>query len=110
VTVAGQSAPGGGIAVTGSDFILNNGIHDVVFRHIRFRACNEGPTVDSQSKNIGVQSHDSDQTLRNRRVFVRQGRLVGFVGMIGVHKGGVFPENSRCFFAKDAIHQERTPP
>jgi pectate lyase len=52
VTVAGQSAPGGGIAITGSDFIVYNGIHDVVFRHIRFRACNEGPTVHNQSKNI----------------------------------------------------------
>jgi pectate lyase len=52
VTVAGQSAPGGGIAVTGNDFILSNGIHDVVFRHLRFRACNEGPTVHNQSKNI----------------------------------------------------------
>ena len=51
-TVAGQSAPGGGIAITGSDFIINNGVHDVVFRHIRFRACNEGPTVHNQSKNI----------------------------------------------------------
>ncbi len=52
VTVAGQSAPGGGIAITGNDFILNNGIHDVVFRHIRFRACNEGPTVHNKARNI----------------------------------------------------------
>lgn len=51
-TVAGQSAPGGGIAVTGSDFIINNDIHDIVFRHIRFRACNEGPTAHNKSKNI----------------------------------------------------------
>ena len=51
-TVAGQSAPGGGIAITGSDFIVYNGIHDVVFRHVRFRACNEGPTVHNQCKNI----------------------------------------------------------
>jgi hypothetical protein len=52
VTVAGQSAPGGGIALTGSDVILNNGLHDAVFRHVRFRACNEGPTVHNQCKNI----------------------------------------------------------
>jgi len=51
-TVAGQSAPGGGIAITGSDFIVSNGVHDVVFRHLRFRACNEGPMVHSNCKNI----------------------------------------------------------
>jgi pectate lyase len=51
-TVAGQSAPGGGVALTGSDFIVNNGVHDVAFRHIRFRACNEGPTVHNRCKNI----------------------------------------------------------
>jgi pectate lyase len=52
VTVAGQSAPGGGIALTGNDFIVNNGAHDIVFRHLRFRACNEGPTVHNKCKNI----------------------------------------------------------
>lgn len=51
-TIAGQSAPGGGITITGSDFILNNGLHDMVFRHIRFRACGEGPTVHSNCRNI----------------------------------------------------------
>lgn len=51
-TIAGQSAPGGGITITGSDFILNNGMHDIVFRHIRFRACGEGPTVHSNCRNV----------------------------------------------------------
>jgi pectate lyase len=51
-TVAGHSAPGGGITITGSDFILQNGLHDVVFRHVRFRACNEGPTVHSNCRNV----------------------------------------------------------
>ncbi|MDZ4401889.1 hypothetical protein [Prosthecobacter sp.] len=51
-TIAGQSAPGGGIAITGSDFILNNGLHDIVFRHVRFRACGEGPTVHSNCRNV----------------------------------------------------------
>ncbi|MDZ4287316.1 MAG: hypothetical protein U0984_05130 [Prosthecobacter sp.] len=52
LTVAGQSAPGGGIAITGSDFVLHNGVHDVVFRHLRFRACNEGPTVHSNCRGV----------------------------------------------------------
>jgi pectate lyase len=52
VTVAGQSAPGGGIALTGNDVIFHNGIHNVVIRHIRFRACNEGPTVHSDCHDV----------------------------------------------------------
>lgn len=51
-TIAGHSAPGGGVTITGSDFILQNGLHDVVFRHLRFRACNEGPSVHSNCRNV----------------------------------------------------------
>lgn len=37
VTIAGQSAPGGGICISGRPFVLDNGVHDVVIRHVRFR-------------------------------------------------------------------------
>ena len=35
ITIAGQTAPGDGICVTGSSFLINT--HDVVMRHMRFR-------------------------------------------------------------------------
>jgi len=35
ITIAGQTAPGDGICVTGSSFLIDT--HDVVLRHVRFR-------------------------------------------------------------------------
>ena len=37
VTIAGRSAPGGGICISGRPFVLDDGVHDVVIRHLRFR-------------------------------------------------------------------------
>ncbi len=37
VTVAGHSAPGGGIIIAGQTFYIARGVHDVVLRHLRFR-------------------------------------------------------------------------
>jgi len=36
-TIAGQSAPGGGITIAGHPFVISNRCHDVVVRHLRFR-------------------------------------------------------------------------
>jgi len=46
VTIAGQSAPGGGITVAHHQFKIVNGVHDVIVRHLRFR--------DSDNDCIGV--------------------------------------------------------
>jgi hypothetical protein len=37
VTLAGQSAPGGGVTVTDQPLIIGGDAHDVVIRHLRFR-------------------------------------------------------------------------
>lgn len=37
VTVAGHSAPGGGITIADYPFVIGHGVHDVVLRHLRFR-------------------------------------------------------------------------
>ncbi len=43
LTVAGQTAPGGGICVANANFLLGNDLHDVVIRHLRFRCGDSGP-------------------------------------------------------------------
>lgn len=37
VTIAGQTAPGDGIAVVNRDILLRDGVHDIVIRHLRSR-------------------------------------------------------------------------
>jgi len=41
LTIAGQSAPGGGIALSNYGIELQNGVEDVIIRHIRFRGAQE---------------------------------------------------------------------
>ncbi|PIQ63550.1 MAG: hypothetical protein COV99_02010 [Bacteroidetes bacterium CG12_big_fil_rev_8_21_14_0_65_60_17] len=49
LTIAGESAPGGGITLSGYPLEFNNDVHDVIVRHIRIR----GPRVDDRSGSIG---------------------------------------------------------
>ncbi|MDB6152695.1 MAG: uncharacterized protein JWL90_1148 [Chthoniobacteraceae bacterium] len=49
VTIAGQTAPGGGVQIKGADVILN-GTHDVVIRHMRFRPSDSSST-DANNRN-----------------------------------------------------------
>ena len=35
ITIAGQTAPGDGVCVTGASFLLDT--HDIIIRHMRFR-------------------------------------------------------------------------
>lgn len=37
LTLAGQSAPGGGVTIADQPVIIGGGVHDVVIRHLRFR-------------------------------------------------------------------------
>lgn len=39
VTIAGQTAPGDGICITGSSFLIDT--HDVIIRHVRFRRASQ---------------------------------------------------------------------
>jgi len=48
ITIAGQTAPGGGIAVRGADFIVET--HDVVIRYMSFR---RGPGGDNHGIMVG---------------------------------------------------------
>jgi len=41
LTIAGQSAPGGGVCITGRTLILIGGVHDVVIRDLRIRSTRE---------------------------------------------------------------------
>ena len=41
VTIAGQSAPGGGVCISGRPLLISNGVHDIVIRHLRFRDSND---------------------------------------------------------------------
>jgi len=52
VTIAGQSAPGGGITITGHDFVITNAVHDVVIRHLRFRAAGEGVGANREVRRL----------------------------------------------------------
>lgn len=59
LTVAGQSAPGGGVTLTGYPVHLANDVHDVVIRHLRVR----NTRVDRREASIGdgigfVGAHD----------------------------------------------------
>ena len=45
VTIAGQTAPGGGICIKGAGVAIST--HDVLIQHIRVRPGNEGP-VDAE--------------------------------------------------------------
>jgi len=49
VTVAGESAPGEGITLSGYPLALQNDVHDVIIRHLRIRA----PVVDQRQGSIG---------------------------------------------------------
>lgn len=49
LTLAGESAPGGGITLVGYPLVLQNDVHDVIIRHIRIRA----PVVDETQGSIG---------------------------------------------------------
>jgi hypothetical protein len=37
LTLAGQSAPGGGITIADQPLVIGGGVHDVIIRHLRFR-------------------------------------------------------------------------
>jgi len=54
LTVDGSSAPGGGVCISGAGILLGGGVHDVIFRNLRFRQKPAGSSF------IGVQggSHD----------------------------------------------------
>ncbi len=51
ITIAGQTAPGGGIGVRGDQF--SNGADDVIIRHMRFRPGKSAGRVDSLSVSTG---------------------------------------------------------
>ncbi len=51
VTVAGHSAPGGGVTIADGSLILRNGVHDVVLRHLRFR--NARRSIDAEPRSPG---------------------------------------------------------
>lgn len=44
LTVAGQTAPGGGICISNAPFVFTEGVHDVVLRHLRIRTGDKGPS------------------------------------------------------------------
>jgi len=44
LTIAGQTAPGGGIQTKGFDVALVDGIHDVVIRYMKFRPGHTAPS------------------------------------------------------------------
>lgn len=55
ITIAGQTAPGGGITVTGRKFDVQT--HDVIIRHLRFRRGVHGEDVDEWSFRIRSGTH-----------------------------------------------------
>lgn len=54
VTVAGQSAPGGGVTIADYPLILRNGVHDVVIRHLRFRNAQRSLETEPRSTGDGI--------------------------------------------------------
>ena len=55
VTIAGQSAPGGGICISGRPLVIKDGVHDIVIRHVRFRDSNDDCiTISNQVKRLVV--------------------------------------------------------
>src|SRR4029079_10209953 len=46
LTIAGQTAPGGGICVAGYGTNISGGAHDIVMRYLRFRLGDENAVAD----------------------------------------------------------------
>lgn len=53
LTIAGQTAPGGGIQTKGFDFFLSDGVHDVVIRYMKFRPGHTAPS-DWSKHGLGI--------------------------------------------------------
>lgn len=66
ITIAGQTAPGGGVTLRGvkaqTDPLMDIQTHDVVVRYLTFRA---GPPAAGDAMNISVSSHTWDHNVYN---------------------------------------------
>jgi pectate lyase len=51
LTVAGQTAPGGGIQIRGEGIYFTAGVHDIIMRHLRIRM---GPGVDLYQRGFNI--------------------------------------------------------
>ena len=116
VTLAGQSAPGGGICIRGRQVVVRS--HDVVIRHLRFRSENNDCLSIASSRDVIV-DHSSfewgtDENLSltgdNRDVTVQwciiaEGLLPHSMGSIIGASGGVTVHH--CLYAHNSTRNPR---
>ncbi|MEW6355162.1 MAG: pectate lyase [Planctomycetota bacterium] len=54
LTIAGQTAPGGGVCISNASLIFSGGVHDVVLRYLHIRTGDQGP--DREPDALGINS------------------------------------------------------
>jgi hypothetical protein len=109
ITIAGQTAPGGGITIEGrllTDYTLERPVHDVVVRHLRVRAKpglgNQGDAVQFSIVYNAVLDHLSlawaeDETIaaKSAQDIAAQAQILDAMGMsdeavVVTHVGGLY--------------------
>lgn len=70
LTIAGQTAPGGGIQIKNYGISINSGAHDIIVRHIRVRPGTAAAPQDINNDCLGILIYSSTSTPTTRNIII----------------------------------------